>query len=126
MAGKEQPRVGGGGAAAAKLWGSILASHPAAPGSILGIPKSGQRLENVDRTHLVLASGKLVLQKTENNLQSKKTLRLTFRTTKDTILEIFDETDPKWSWTQANFNWENLFLGFRCVLKDFKNDWIDE
>ena len=27
------------------------------------LEESGQRLENVDRTHLVLASGKLVLQK---------------------------------------------------------------
>ena len=63
---------------------STLASHPAAPGSNLGIPiflgkvilmlldqfnqrccleESGQRLENVDRTHLVLARGKLVIQK---------------------------------------------------------------
>ena len=57
---------------------SILASLPAAPGSILGIPKnfsldaaesdstgcnSGQRLDNVNLTHLVLASGKLVLPK---------------------------------------------------------------
>ena len=61
---------------------SILASHPAAPGSNPSTPKnfseqilkllrvinstalnSGQRLDNVDPTHLVLASGKLVLQK---------------------------------------------------------------
>ena len=58
--------------------GNILASHTAAPGLILGIPKaffsvaeiyrwrwleeSGQRLENDDWTHLVLASGKLVPQ----------------------------------------------------------------
>ena len=67
---------------------SILASNPAAPGSIPGDPEffsekffwekeivdvakvnrqqccSGQqRLNYVDRTHLVLASGKLVLQK---------------------------------------------------------------
>ena len=67
---------------AAEHRGSILASHHAAPGSIPGIPKkiqrkklsmllrlinawleeSGQRLENLDRTYLVLASGKLVLQ----------------------------------------------------------------
>ena len=65
--------------------GSILASHPAAPGSIPSIPtnfsmervsilvgevnqqrwleESGQWLENVDRTHPVLASGKPVIQK---------------------------------------------------------------
>ena len=60
---------------------SILASHPAAPGSVLGVPKnlsllmllrfidstawnSGQRLYQVNRTHLVLASGKVVPQKT--------------------------------------------------------------
>ena len=64
---------------------SVLASHPAAPGSILGVPKDlfisygylvfdvaeiNQRqflecgkLEYVDRTHLVLVRGKLVLQK---------------------------------------------------------------
>ena len=49
-----------------------LASHPAAPGSIPDVAEinrrrwleeSGQRLENVDRTHQVLASGKLVLLK---------------------------------------------------------------
>ena len=55
------------------------ASQPAAPGLILGVAEnffdvaeisrqrwseeSGQRLENVDRTYLVLASGKLVIQK---------------------------------------------------------------
>ena len=52
----------------------LLTQHPL--GSILGIPNnfsldaaeiyrwhSGQRLDNVNRTHLVLASGKLVLQK---------------------------------------------------------------
>ena len=58
--------------------GSILASHPAALGSIPGIPEnfsleffyvavgfsdgapqSDQRLENVNQTHLVLASGTL-------------------------------------------------------------------
>ena len=70
--------------------GSICTSHPAAPGSILRVPEcfswgnflgkinfdvaeiywqpcleaSGQRPDNVKRTHLVLASGKLVLQKT--------------------------------------------------------------
>ena len=54
--------------------GSILASHPTATGLILGSPpkffdvveiyqlcwleESGQRLVNVDQTHLVLASGK--------------------------------------------------------------------
>ena len=60
--------------------GSILASHPAAPGYIPSFPqkiqvetismwlrcwleKSGQWLGNVDRTHLVMTSGKLVLQK---------------------------------------------------------------
>ena len=63
---------------------SILALHPGAPGSIPGIPnkfseefildvaevsqqrsleESGQWLENVDLTHLVLASAKPVLQK---------------------------------------------------------------
>ena len=56
---------------------SVLASHPAAMGSILHVPKNnsmmqrfidspaenrGQRLDNGNRTHLVLASGKLVLQ----------------------------------------------------------------
>ena len=49
-----------------------LALHPAAPGSIPDVAEinrrrwleeSGQRLENVDRTHLVLASGKQVLLK---------------------------------------------------------------
>ena len=59
---------------------SLLASHIAAPCSILGIPKillmllrfidsaalnSGERLENVNQTHLVLARGKLVLQKSQ-------------------------------------------------------------
>ena len=63
--------------------GSRLAPHPPATGLIPSIPKkirrkiiniaevnqhhwleeSGQWLENVDRTHLVLASGKPVLQK---------------------------------------------------------------
>ena len=59
---------------------SALAAHPAALCSILGIPKNfsldvaetywqhcleqWQRLDNVNRTHLVMASGKLVLQKT--------------------------------------------------------------
>ena len=63
--------------------GSILASHPSTLGSIPGVPEklslelfdvagihwrccfewSGQRLENVNWTHRVLASGKLALQK---------------------------------------------------------------
>ena len=60
--------------------GKILVSHSAAPGFdsrcsqeyfllmllrfIDGIAQnSGQRLDNVNRAHLVLASGKLVLQK---------------------------------------------------------------
>ena len=52
---------------------SILALHQAALGFILGFHKnfslgpaalnSAQRLDNVSHTHLVLASGKLVLQK---------------------------------------------------------------
>ena len=76
-------------------WGSIaqwlgfLLPDPAAPGSLCSIPKknseeksinlaevnqwcwleeSGQWLENLDLTHLVLASGKPVLQKTEQTL----------------------------------------------------------
>ena len=58
---------------------SVLASHPAAKGSILGV---GTRFIenmhclyfelcikklNVDRTHQVLASGKQVLQKNKDN-----------------------------------------------------------
>ena len=60
--------------------GSVLATHPAAPGLILGVPKiffllmqlsficcttqnSRQRLYNVNQTHIVLASGRLVLRK---------------------------------------------------------------
>ena len=64
--------------------GRILAPHPAASGLIPAFPKisseekitdvtevyqqccleeSGQRLENADRTHLDLASGKPLLQK---------------------------------------------------------------
>ena len=59
--------------------GCILASHPAAPGLIFGIPKkifnvaetyqqrwseeSGQNIDNVDQTHLELAGGKLALQR---------------------------------------------------------------
>ena len=57
---------------------SVLALHLVALGSILRVPNnnsmlqrfmdgpalnSGQRLDNVNKTHLVLASGKLVLQK---------------------------------------------------------------
>ena len=58
---------------------STLTSHPAALGLILHVPESnnlmfqrfidgpaknsGPRLDNVNQTHLVLASGKLVLQK---------------------------------------------------------------
>ena len=53
----------------------MLASHPAAPGSILGVTKnvsldvegvalnSGHRLDNVNQTHLVFAKGMRVLQK---------------------------------------------------------------
>ena len=65
-------------------WLGYLLLDPAAPGSIPNVPQkisqgknvsvsevnqwrcleeSGQWLENVDRTHLVLGSGKLVLQK---------------------------------------------------------------
>ena len=66
---------------------SILASHPTALGSILRIPKnklmlqrdlmallknSEQRLDNVNRTHLVLASGKLVLQKNHHASERRK------------------------------------------------------
>ena len=58
---------------------SNLALHPVALGLILGFPKnfflmllrfidgtakaSGQKLDNVNRTHLVLAIGKLVLKR---------------------------------------------------------------
>ena len=68
-------------------WLSILASVPAATDSIPSgffqmkkivdvggvnqwrcLEESGQRLKNVDRTHLVLASGKLVLQKMLSHL----------------------------------------------------------
>ena len=55
---------------------SVLASGPSCPRFVsqkkfqtkkllrlLGVKESGQWLKNVDRTHLVLASGKLVLQK---------------------------------------------------------------
>ena len=50
---------------------SVTALHPPAPGSLLLMLlrlidgtacDSGQRLENVNQTHLVLVSGKLVLQ----------------------------------------------------------------
>ena len=50
----------------------IPALHPAAPGLILGVPKNfyllvdqnnGQRLENVNKIHRVLSSGKLILEK---------------------------------------------------------------
>ena len=50
----------------------IPALHPAAPGLILGVPKNfyllvdqnnGQRLDNVNQTHRVLSSGKLILEK---------------------------------------------------------------
>ena len=66
---------------AAQHRGNVLASHPAAPGSIPRIPEiidiaevnkrcwleeSGQWLENVARAHLVPASGKPVLQKEIN------------------------------------------------------------
>ena len=78
---------------------STLASHPAAPGSDLGIPiflgklilmlldqvnqwrcleESGKRLENVDRTHLVLARGKLVIQKICDNKVSFYTMSTSY------------------------------------------------
>ena len=69
--------------------GSILASHAAALGSIPGLPKSlfpccwdlstelvresGHKLENVDKTHLVLACGKPELQKRRRTLHFKRT-----------------------------------------------------
>ena len=58
--------------------GSVFGLHPAAPGLILHVPENnsmlqrfidgpaqntGQRLDNINQTHLVLARGKLVLQK---------------------------------------------------------------
>ena len=43
---------------------ALLVSHPAALGLILGVPKNFS-LDNVNRTHLVLASGNLVLEKKE-------------------------------------------------------------
>ena len=74
-----KPAQGGSPSPLASLGGCILTSHPAAQGLILAFPKihfdideiyrqrwlneSGQRLENIDQTHIVLASGKLVLQK---------------------------------------------------------------
>ena len=46
---------------------SVHASHPANPGLILGVPKifsdENSNFLIVDQTHLVQASGKLVLQK---------------------------------------------------------------
>ena len=72
----------GGGCIAQRC--SILVPLPVTPGLFLTIPKiyfsvaeiyqrpwleaSGQRLENADWTHLVLASGKVVLQKRFYNL----------------------------------------------------------
>ena len=76
---------GGGGAGAARLRDSILASHVAVQGSILCVSKNlfwccwdlsqvlVRRLDNVDRTHLALASGKLFLRCT---LRKKKWCRL--------------------------------------------------
>ena len=81
---------GGGVAGAHSTMDSTLASLPAAPGSILSVPKiffgiswcwwdlstAGHSLETMDsankcliveETHLVLASGKLVLQNKEKN-----------------------------------------------------------
>ena len=75
------------GERAAQHKGSILASHPTAPGSIPSLSKkikgkiihaaevnqrrcleeSEQWLVNGDRTHLVMASGKPVLQKEESS-----------------------------------------------------------
>ena len=65
-----------GGEGAAKHRGSILASHPAALGLILAVPKiRGQRLDNVKRTHLILARNKLVLQKGRRVDLSNKKIR---------------------------------------------------
>ena len=71
-------------------WSAYLLPDPAVPGSIPSVPqkisderivdvaevnqqcsleKSGQWLENVDQTHLVLARGNLVLQKSLNKTQ---------------------------------------------------------
>ena len=64
-----------------------ISEHPAALGTILSyfyvaeilwcwLKKSGQMLENVDRTHLVLNSGKLVLQTKFDNVANVKTMSL--------------------------------------------------
>ena len=69
---------------AAQHRGSILASNPAVPGFVIDVPRnyllmlsrlkdstaqnSGQRLYNVNPTHLVLASGKLVHKRGRNYL----------------------------------------------------------
>ena len=47
--------------------------------------ESGQSLENVDRTHLVLASGKLVLQK---QFKRNETGWLTDRASKDVVKPV--------------------------------------
>ena len=65
-----KPAQGGSLSPLASLGGCILTSHPGALGLILAFPKihfeiyrqrwlneSGQRLENIDQTHIVLASG---------------------------------------------------------------------
>ena len=75
LSGKQTMVLLGGRRWAASHRGSILASHPTAPGSIPSAPEivgrdyqwrwleeNGQWLENVDRTHLGLASGRPALQ----------------------------------------------------------------
>ena len=86
---KKVNNVGG----AAEYRGSVRASHPAAPSSIISVSKkisqktliqcyqvvlSGQRLDNIKRTHIVLASGTLVLQKVKMSIGKKNTKVLVF------------------------------------------------
>ena len=81
-----QTKYKGVGDCIAQRWHTC--SHPATPGSILSVPKklsldvaekfyegtawsSRQRLDNFNRTHLALDSGKLVLQKKVSNRSSE-------------------------------------------------------
>ena len=120
----------------AKHSGSIRASHPAAPGSIFCVLKkislgkinlmlqgrpcleaSGQRLDNVNQIHLVLASGKLVLQKIQITFwEFKATAEYSFSKVPGTdLLKIMDVTISKMKTDETGW-W--LKIGLRVISEN--------
>ena len=105
---------------------------PAAPGSIRSIPKqffrgktcqwryleeSGQWLESVDRTHLEMASGKLVLQKKLTNHKATNYIELLSLSLNLLILKTKDDIMKA-----AKIFIKNSFISWKIIKSVFRQN----